>query len=174
MEEFVILVNEKDEEIGVKEKLAAHRDGNLHRAFSVFILNSKGEILLQKRAIDKYHSGGLWSNTCCGHPRPGEKIKEAATRRLKEESGLSSKLEFVAVFQYKISLQNELCENEIDHIFIGRSDQNPLLIPSEVSAWRYVRAENLSAELTRSSAEFTHWFPVAFRQLLDSSMYKSS
>ncbi|HCI57152.1 MAG TPA: isopentenyl-diphosphate delta-isomerase, partial [Bacteroidetes bacterium] len=120
--EFVILVDEQDREIGEAEKMQTHKLGLLHRAFSVLIYNTKGEMLLQQRAETKYHSGGLWSNACCGHPRPGEKIEDAARRRLKEELGFNCSLKFSFKFIYKASFENSLKEHELDHVFTGIYD----------------------------------------------------
>lgn len=117
--EEVILVNEKDEPIGTMEKLEAHQKGALHRAFSVFLFNPKGELLLQRRALHKYHSAGLWTNTCCSHPRPGEETSAAAHRRLKEEMGMEADLRFMTSFQYRSEFENGLTEHEFDHVFIG-------------------------------------------------------
>jgi len=126
--ELVVLVDENDNEIGVEEKINAHRKGLLHRAFSIFVFNSKNELLLQKRAADKYHSGGLWSNTCCSHPRPGENLKDAAHRRLQEEMGFDCSLREVFSFLYKKSFDNGLTEHELDHVFFGKFDGIPKLI----------------------------------------------
>ncbi|HRH82726.1 MAG TPA: isopentenyl-diphosphate Delta-isomerase, partial [Bacteroidia bacterium] len=124
--EFVILVDEQDREIGEAEKMQTHKLGLLHRAFSVLIYNTKGEMLLQQRAETKYHSGGLWSNACCGHPRPGEKIEDAARRRLKEELGFNCSLKFSFKFIYKASFENSLKEHELDHVFTGIYDSEVL------------------------------------------------
>ena len=118
----VILVDEQDQEIGVMEKMEAHRQGLLHRAFSVFIFNEKGEMLLQQRSLDKYHSGGLWTNACCSHPRPGEDIQRAAQRRLHEELGFVTSIEEIFDFIYKSPFDNGLTEHEFDHVFIGVYD----------------------------------------------------
>ena len=123
--EEVILVNEADEQIGVMEKMEAHEKGLLHRAFSVFIFNDKGEMLLQQRALNKYHSGGLWTNACCSHPRPGEDTLQAAKRRLMEEMGIETSLTLKNSFTYKTAFENGLTEHEFDHIFIGTFNQEP-------------------------------------------------
>ena len=123
--ELVVLIDPKDREIGQMEKLAAHREGRLHRAFSVFVFNAKGELLLQQRAATKYHSASLWTNTCCGHPRPGETLVAAGERRLKEEMGLSIPLRTTFHFTYRAELEHGLVEHEMDHVLIGTSDLDP-------------------------------------------------
>src|SRR5258705_9255778 len=120
MKEEVILVNENDEQVGVMEKMEAHQKGLLHRAFSVFIFNEKGQMLLQQRAATKYHSGGKWSNACCSHPRPGEELEAAAKRRLREELGIGTTLKKIFEFSYKVEFENGLTENELDHVFAGQ------------------------------------------------------
>ena len=147
MQEKVILVDEQDQEIGEEEKMRAHREGRLHRSFSIFIFNSKGEMLLQKRAKDKYHSGGLWTNTCCGHPRSGEKTQEAAVRRLKEEMGFDCALVHLksAGFIYKVKV-NDLFEYEYDHIFVGKFNQAPRPNPQEVESYQWSSACHASSD----------------------------
>ena len=142
------------------EKIAAHREGLLHRAFSVLVFNSKGELLLQKRAEGKYHSPGLWSNTCCGHPRPGEDIGSAARRRLVEEMGLGCELEPAFTFRYEASMGNGLAESEMDHVFIGSTDDLPSPNADEVSDWRYVDRTSLEQGLSSYAARFTVWLPL--------------
>src|SRR4051812_29121136 len=126
MEIKVILVDDNDREVGVMEKMEAHRRGLLHRAFSIFIFNSRGELLLQKRALSKYHSGGLWTNTCCGHPMPGENIETAANRRLNEEMGINCVLNNIFQFHYNVLLDHAMTENEIDHVLFGICENNPV------------------------------------------------
>ena len=155
--ELVILVNEKDKPIGVEEKLKAHLEGKLHRCFSILILNSKGEILIQKRAETKYHSPGLWSNTCCSHPRPNEKIIEAAKRRLKEEMGIETVLNEIFKFSYRAKIGN-LIENEIDHVFFGRFDGNPIVNKKEVGDWRWINLKDLKKDLKENPEKYTFWF----------------
>jgi len=164
-EEYVILVNEKDEEVGKMEKLQAHQEGKLHRAFSIFIVNSKKEILIQQRAATKYHSAGLWSNTCCGHPRPSEITKEAALRRLNEEMGMIVELKYLFQFTYLSKLENNLTEHELDHVFIGFSDETPVGNPKEISDWKYVKIEILENELKTNSEKYTTWLKIVFGQL---------
>lgn len=166
MSEYVILVDINDSVIGQQEKLKAHELAQCHRAFSVFIyrLNAKNEIeiLLQQRHEDKYHCGGLWTNTCCGHPRPGEKTDDAATRRLFEEMGIQSHLKEVGVFHYVASFENGLTENEVDHVFIGTMEYetvNPH--PEEIQDYRWITLQNLNLELHEKSAQFTPWLQQA-------------
>ncbi len=158
MMDQVILVDEKDNELGFLEKMEAHRKGALHRAFSVLLFNSKGEVLLQKRAATKYHSAGLWTNTCCSHPKPNEKIENAVSRRLQEEMGIVVNPEFAFKFIYNAALDNNLIEHELDHVFIGQFDGEPILNEHEVEAWKYVSLEKLREQLIISPELFTYWF----------------
>src|SRR5690242_1712572 len=135
--EKVILVDEHDNEVGTMDKMEAHQKGVLHRAFSVILFNSKGEVLLQKRSSKKYHSAGLWTNTCCSHPQPSERIEVAARRRLKEEMGINVQPEFAYKFLYKVTLDNELIEHELDHVYIGHFDNEPIINSNEVETWRF-------------------------------------
>ncbi|MDG1476253.1 MAG: isopentenyl-diphosphate Delta-isomerase [Vicingaceae bacterium] len=167
LKEKVILVDPNDNEIGTMEKMEAHRKGELHRAFSVFIFNSNGEILIQKRSSEKYHSGGLWSNTCCSHPRKGESAMEGATRRLYEEMGMKAKLSHAFSFQYKAHLDHDLIENELDHVFIGYSNELPALNPLEVESYCYVSPELLSMGLEKHKEEYTEWLKICFDQLMN-------
>ena len=157
MMENVILVDEKDNETGLMPKLEAHQKGELHRALSVFIFNSNGQVLMQQRALHKYHSGGLWSNTCCSHPRPGEAIQAAAQRRLKEEMGIDCILEPAFNFIYKAALDNGLVEYEYDHVFIGKSDAVPQPDAEEVCDYKYTTIDLLSQEISQHPANFTYW-----------------
>ena len=158
----VILVNELDEPLGSMEKIEAHRKALLHRAFSVFIFNNKGEMLLQQRAFNKYHSGGLWTNACCSHPSPGEKTDEAANRRLQEEMGFSAELENIFSFTYKSSFDNGLTEFEFDHVFAavyeGRIDPDP----DEVRDFCYKKLDDIQTSLTSHPDKYTTWFHIAF------------
>ena len=169
MEDDVILVDPNDVAIGTAPKLRAHVEGTLHRAFSVFVFNSSGEVLLQRRADDKYHSGGLWSNTCCSHPRPGEDTAAAAQRRLAEEMGLSIPLDPAFSFTYRATLPDGLCEHEYDHVFIGRTDGDPTPDPREVAGWRWMSVEQVSEEMRADPASFTVWFREPFEKLLGGS-----
>lgn len=155
--EHVLLVNERDEELGTMEKLEAHRQGVLHRAFSVFLWDDQGRLLLQRRALDKYHSGGLWTNTCCSHPRPGEAVMTAAQRRVREEMGITATLEHRFSFVYRAAFGNGLTEHELDHVLFGRNTGTPEPDPSEVMDWRYVDIATLDAELRATPDRFTVW-----------------
>ena len=158
--EQVILVDENDNEVGVMEKMAAHKEGLLHRAFSVLLFNSKGELLLQKRADDKYHSAGLWTNTCCSHPIPGETIESAAQRRLKQEMGIDLLPEFVFKFIYRTELNGGLTEHELDYVLLGIYEGEPDANPDEVSDWKYVDLESVRKELKSHPEKYTHWFKL--------------
>lgn len=165
-EDEVILVDEADNELGTSPKLRAHHEGVLHRAFSVFLFNSRGELLLQRRAGGKYHSGGLWTNTCCSHPRPGEETAAAARRRLQEEMGLSTPLLPVFAFTYRADLGQGLWEHELDHVFVGRTDQDPLPDPEEVGDWRWASIPEVVDEMHRHPERFTAWFRQPFDELV--------
>lgn len=166
-QEYVVLVDEQDRELGIMEKLQAHREGKLHRAISVFIFNSKEELLLQKRANDKYHSGGLWTNTCCSHPFPNEKPGQAAARRLQEEMGLHTNLQHVFNFSYRANVENGLTEHEFDHIYFGFSDEIPAPHPGEASAWKYASLQEIEREIQQNPQEFTAWFRLIFQKIKD-------
>lgn len=164
-EEYVILVDENDNEIGVMEKMKAHREGLLHRAFSVFIFNDKDELLLQQRALSKYHSGGLWTNTCCSHPRPNETIKDAAHRRLFEEMGLSCELKIKTNFIYKSPFENGLTEHELDYVLIGNTNQNPHINKEEVENFKWMSVSDIKKELQNNPDSYTTWFKIAIEKL---------
>jgi len=157
-EERVVLVDEEDRPRGTSEKLEAHRSGELHRAFSVLLFNRRGELLLQRRALGKYHSGGLWTNTCCGHPRPGEITTAAARRRLGEEMGIDCELVPLFSFIYRADLDGGLTEHELDHVLVGRWDADPLPDPEEAEDWRWVPFETLRSEVEARPELFTFWF----------------
>lgn len=159
MVEKVILVNEKDKPIGIGEKLKVHRQGKLHRSFSILIFNSKGEMLIQKRAEKKYHSPGLWSNSCCSHPRPNETLIEAAKRRLKEEMGVESDLNEIFSFKYLAKVGN-LIENEFDHVFLGKFDGNLIVNKEEIEDWRWISLEELKKEMKENPEKYTIWFKL--------------
>lgn len=162
MLEQVILVNEADQEIGFMEKMEAHEKAVLHRAFSVFILNDAGEMLLQQRASNKYHSANLWTNTCCSHPKPGEVTKNAAHRRLQEEMGFDTPLEKAFDFVYKAPFDNGLTEYEFDHVFIGNYQGNIQPNPLEVKDYAFRTFENINQLIATKPTEFTSWFLIAF------------
>jgi isopentenyl-diphosphate Delta-isomerase len=156
----VILVNEHDEPIGIEEKLAAHQEGLLHRAFSILVFDSEGRLLLQQRALDKYHCGGLWTNTCCSHPCPNEPIEEGIHTRLQYEMGFDTHLDYLFKFQYKAPFSNGLIEHEIDYVFVGESDQTPQPNPNEVMAYRWISMSDLKNEIQTHPEWFTPWFPM--------------
>lgn len=158
----VVLVNNLDETVGTMEKIQVHQKGLLHRAFSVFIINSRQEMLLQKRAIDKYHSGGLWTNACCSHPLPGEEVEKAAHRRLQEEMGFDCPLQKIFEFTYKASLDNGLTENEYDHVLLGTYDGSVIANSAEVSDHRFLPLPVVRQLLKSESDQFTAWFHIAF------------
>lgn len=164
--EEIILVDEHDNELGTMEKMEAHQKGRLHRAFSVFIFNTAGELLLQQRALHKYHSAGIWANTCCSHPRPGENIYEAATRRLQEEMGLQCELEKAFSFIYKVDFTNGLTEHELDHVFIGYSDKKPDCNTQEVADYNYVKPEIIQEEIKNNPEKYAYWFVLCFNRVL--------
>ena len=161
-QEEVILVNELDIPLGSCEKMEAHRRALLHRAFSVFIVNSKGEMLLQQRAPEKYHSAGLWTNACCSHPRPGEDTKQAALRRLHEELGFTTELEKIFDFTYKSVFENGLTEFEFDHVFIGTYDLTVHPNREEVSNHSFLSLDAIDASLLAHPEKYTSWFHLAF------------
>lgn len=164
-EERVILVNENDHNVGTMEKMEAHRLGQLHRAISVFVFDREKRLLLQQRALHKYHSPGLWTNTCCTHPRPGETAFVAANRRLGEEMGLTANLTFAFTFRYQALFDNGLFEHELDHVFIAQSDQLPMADPEEVAAFRWAYLDDLDQEIADRPEAFTVWFKLIYRQV---------
>jgi isopentenyl-diphosphate delta-isomerase len=169
MNEALILVDENDEEIGVMEKLEAHQNGGaLHRAFSIFIFNDAGEMLLQQRALGKYHFGGLWTNACCSHPRPGEKTPDAAQRRLQEEFGFQTPLQKLFSFLYQAHDEKSgLSEWECDHVFIGNWNGAPQPNAEEIGDWRWVTVAELSADLAQNPVHYTPWFRIALERVLE-------
>ena len=160
MIEEVVLVNADDNVVGKMNKLEAHKKGLLHRAFSILIFNSKNEFLLQKRASGKYHSGCLWSNTCCSHPRPGEELIDAAHRRLKEEMGLAASLGSLYNFIYKIDFPDGLSEHELDYVIVGFTDELPLLNKEEASDWKYMSYHDLIKDIKVHPDSYTYWFKM--------------
>ena len=165
MEQQLILVNEKDEMTGTAGKMEAHQKGLLHRAFSVFVFNSKGEMLLQQRAVNKYHSGGLWTNACCSHPQPGEETEEAARRRLKEEMGFDIPVTRSFDFVYKANFENGLTEYEFDHVFAGEYDGPVNFNKEEVMNVCYKTMEDIRAALKAAPQNYTAWFQLAFPKI---------
>ena len=158
MEEFVVLVDENDNEIGIEEKMKAHEEAKLHRAFSIFIFNSKNEMLLQQRHDKKYHCPGLWSNTCCSHPRPDEDILTAAKRRLKEEMDIVTDLKLIGKFNYQVELPKGLFENELDYVLIGYVDDDDFAVNrEEVKAYKWVDLDVLQHDVNNNPNLYTHW-----------------
>ena len=167
-QERVVLVDEYNRPLGTEAKMRAHRAGQLHRALSVFVLNRAGEMLLQRRAASKYHSAGLWSNTCCSHPRPGESPEFAAHRRLTEEMGFDCPLRAVFTFTYRRAFDNGLVEHEYDHVFVGRFDGTPAPASSEVAEWKWVGVDEVVADVAARPERYTAWFGAALEGLLGS------
>jgi isopentenyl-diphosphate Delta-isomerase len=165
MEQHLVLVDENDKECGKMEKLKAHQLGLLHRAFSVFIFNTKGELLLQQRADCKYHSPALWTNTCCSHPEFGETIEQAIERRLMEEMGMECATEFVFSFKYKVAFDNGLIENEFDHVHFGVSNKLPIPNNSEVKNWKYVNLIQLEKDILQNPNQYTEWMKICFPEV---------
>lgn len=163
-EEKVILVNENDEQIGLMEKLEAHEKAVLHRAFSVFVLNDKNEVMLQQRAHHKYHSPLLWTNTCCSHQREGETNIQAGTRRLFEEMGFTTELKELFHFIYKAPFDNGLTEHELDHVMIGYSNEAPKINPDEVESWKWMSIEAIRDDIQTQSEIYTVWFKIIFNE----------
>ncbi len=164
--EVVILVDTQDTPIGEMEKMEAHEKGLLHRAFSIFIMNDGGEIMVHQRASSKYHSGGLWTNTCCSHPRPTESVEEAAKRRLQEEMGFECEMKIVDKFIYEAKLDNNLTEHEYDYVLFGTFNGQPNLNPSEVQDWKWMKPSTVFSELNQYPEKYTYWFKVAFDNLI--------
>lgn len=161
-EELVILVDRNDNQIGVMPKMEAHEKGLLHRAFSVFVFNDNNELLLQQRALDKYHSPGLWTNTCCSHQREGENNIAAGKRRLQEEMGFQTDLKEVTSFIYKAPFDNGLTEHEFDHILIGNYNDSPTPNPDEVADWKWVPLEDVALDIKQHPEKYTAWFQIIF------------
>lgn len=161
-QEKVILVNEKDEQIGLMEKIEAHEKALLHRAFSVFVFNDRNELMIQQRALTKYHSPGLWTNTCCSHQREGESNIAAGKRRLMEEMGFSTELKDTISFIYKAPFDNGLTEHEFDHILVGKYEEAPQPNPDEVASWKWVDLEELKKDMSVNPDIYTEWFKIIF------------
>ncbi len=161
-EEYLILVDTEDKPIGKMEKSLVHEQGLLHRAFSVFIFNTKGQLLLQQRADEKYHSGGLWTNTCCSHPSYGEEINVAIKRRMAEEMGLRCSVTLGFTFIYKAGVDHGLTEYEFDHVYIGITDDVPQPDPAEVKNWKYMEMNFIASDLGKNPDNYTEWFKLCF------------
>ena len=164
LEEQVILVDTNDNQIGLMAKMEAHEKALLHRAFSVFTFNDNGELLLQQRAADKYHSPLLWTNTCCSHQRDGESNLEAGTRRLQEEMGFTTDLKEVFSFIYKAPFDNGLTEHELDHVMIGYFDEKPTINKEEVEAYKWMTLENVKNDIENNPEFYTEWFKIIFKE----------
>jgi isopentenyl-diphosphate Delta-isomerase len=160
MKKDIILVNSEDEQIGTGEKMEVHKSGKLHRAFSIFVFNYRGELLLQKRAKAKYHSGGLWTNTCCGHPLPGESVEKAANRRLKEEMGFNFDAQEIFSFCYNAHLGGQMIENEYDHVLFGEYDGDPVPDPKEAEDWKWASVAHIKKDVAEYPHKYTHWFKI--------------
>lgn len=165
MAENVILVDTHDTPVGQMEKMEAHLKGELHRALSVLVFNSKGEMLIQQRAFSKYHTPGLWSNTACSHPRPGEVSLEAATRRLEEEMGIKTELKESFAFIYRAHFENGLIEHEFDHVFIGTFDGLPTINPEEAHDFRWVKIADLMEDMRSTPDDYTVWFRIIMEKM---------
>lgn len=166
MSQQVILVDESDRALGTSEKMAAHEAGVLHRAFSIFLFDARGRWLLQQRHPGKYHSGGLWTNTCCSHPGPGELTEVAARKRLRQEMGIEAEIAPAFQFRYRAELDNDLIEHELDHVFLGDFEGVPAPDPVEVSDWRWIPESELLDDLSRQPEAYTYWFRVAVPRIL--------
>ncbi|TNJ43547.1 isopentenyl-diphosphate Delta-isomerase [Tamlana fucoidanivorans] len=166
-EEKVILVNENDEKIGLMPKMEAHEKALLHRAFSVFIFNDKNELMLQQRSLEKYHSPGLWTNTCCSHQRDGESNIEAGKRRLQEEMGFVVDLSETVSFIYKAPFDNGLTEHELDHILLGNFNGKPNINPEEVANWKWMPLEAVKSDIKVHPENYTAWFKVIFEKFYE-------
>lgn len=160
MDDLLILVDENDNEIGLMEKLPAHKEGRLHRAFSVFIFNSNDELLLQQRADNKYHSAGLWTNTCCSHPIDGEPINVTIKKRLREEMGIECDTHFQFSFIYKTEFENGLTEHEFDHVYFGRCDDFPVINPLEAKDWKYISLDKLQQDISENPNDYSAWLKI--------------
>ena len=164
--EHVILVNEQDQQLGIMEKMAAHIVPRLHRAFSIFVFNSEGKLLLQQRALSKYHSPGLWTNTCCSHPQNGETMEQATARRLMEEMGMRCEMHEVFTFIYKAPVGLGLIEHEFDHVWFGHSDDTPVINTDEVASYKYMSLDDIADDMKAHPEAYTEWFKISFEQIV--------
>ena len=165
--EKVVLVDTNDTPLGEMEKMEAHRKALLHRAFSIFVFNDKDELMLQQRAESKYHSPGLWTNTCCSHPRPGESLQDAGHRRLVEEMGFDCRLEKIFDFIYEAKLDKGLTEHEFDHVLFGRYNQNPVINPDEAASFKWMTMEDIARDMEARPENYTVWFRIAFDRVFE-------
>ncbi len=163
----VVLVNENDEPQGVMDKMEAHQKGILHRAFSIFIFNSKGEMLIQQRALKKYHSGGLWTNACCSHPEPDEEVEVSAEKRLQEEMGFTTSLTKAFSFVYRTEFNNGLTEHEYDHVYFGNYESDVAPNADEVQDYCYMSAEAVANSIESHPQKYTSWFKIAFPKMME-------
>ncbi|HAM11710.1 MAG: isopentenyl-diphosphate delta-isomerase [Bacteroidetes bacterium GWE2_41_25] len=161
----VILVDENDIQTGMAGKLEAHEQGLLHRAVSVFIVNSRGDWILQRRALDKYHSNGLWTNTCCTHPQKGESVFDAAKRRLMEEMGIRCNVTWLFSFIYKEKFDNDLTEHELDHVFLGITEEEPVINTTEVEEWKKIPYSDLHNDIVQNPDKYTYWFRAIYEKV---------
>ena len=171
---MVILVNQADEPIGTMPKMEAHEKAVLHRAFSVFVMNNKGEIMLQQRAAHKYHSPLLWTNTCCSHQRVGETNIEAGTRRLKEEMGFETDIKELFSFIYKAAFDNGLTEHELDHVMLGHYNNSPVINPEEVADWKWMLPGEIKEDIAQNPQKYTAWFKIIFERFYDHLFSKTA
>lgn len=165
MNKLVVCVDEQDRELSIMEKMEAHEKGILHRAFSIFVFNKEGQLMLHQRALHKYHSGGLWTNTCCSHPQPGETVLESAHKRLVEEMGFDCELEEIFQFLYRAEFEDGLIEHEYDHVIVGRYDKEPKPNPEEVNAYKWIGIEELAKDIEDYPAKYTVWFKIAIEKV---------
>ncbi len=164
-EQFVVLVDKNDRDLGIMEKMKAHIEGVLHRAFSIFIFNSKGELMIHQRALTKYHSPGLWTNTCCSHPQLNQSVLDNAHTRLQEEMGFDCGFSEAFTFLYNAEVGQGLIEHEFDHVFIGISESQPNINPDEVESWKYMSMDDLRTDIKDNPAIYTVWFKIAFEEV---------
>lgn len=174
MNPHVILVDKNDQPLGIMDKLEAHQKGLLHRAFSVFVFNDQGQLMLHQRALTKYHSPGLWTNTCCSHQQMGETSLEAAHRRLGEEMGFDCDMEEIFEFVYRAEFSNGLTEHEYDHVFIGHFNELPNINPDEVNAWKWISPKELDADLRANPNSYTEWFKLSWERVLQYQIEKAA
>ena len=171
--EFVVLVDANDNDIGTMEKMKAHENAVLHRAFSIFIFNTKGEMLIHQRAFSKYHTPGLWTNACCSHPRLGETLQQATSRRLREEMGMEADIKKIFDFVYKADVGQGLIEHEFDHVFVGTTDVLPNINREEVETYSYIKMDDLRNDINLHPEKYTVWFKIAFDRVEEYFQNKS-